>query len=357
MSQTLSPPDRRTLLDALCDTPQFLTSRGRHSLITIQLAGYPRSAAIHKALRFVDWQGSAVEVADQLLHHLEGHEVDSGVPALALIAQAIEPMAGSEHRDKIASLRRRMNWGGVSPPAADSTWDDSRSTDQLVQERIIGENTLKPIHYLRSALVAAEAVVRIDWRGRRHGTGFLIAPNLLMTNHHVIQDENQAKDCQFYFFDDDDAVRKPVIAYPAAEALLYADKPLDFSLVRLKDAPTLKQYLPLKRVVMEKNQRVAIIQHPGGYPKRISMQNNMVAMGNTKIVQYYTSTMGGSSGSPVFDDDFAVVAIHHAWVAADSSPAKKPEDLQYRNEGISMIAVLEQIEKSVPKIFQKLRIL
>ena len=39
------------------------------------------------------------------------------------------------------------------------------------------------------------------------------------------------------------------------------------------------------------------------------MQNNFVAYADANIVQYATSTLPGSSGSPVFDDEFKVVAI------------------------------------------------
>ncbi|ODH02276.1 hypothetical protein A4S05_24955 [Nostoc sp. KVJ20] len=57
---------------------------------------------------------------------------------------------------------------------------------------------------------------------------------------------------------------------------------------------------------------MAIIQHPGGHLKKISIQNNFVAYTDNKVLQYTTSTEPGSSGSPVFDDDFQVVGIHHS---------------------------------------------
>ncbi|MEH1781986.1 MAG: trypsin-like peptidase domain-containing protein [Nostoc sp.] len=57
---------------------------------------------------------------------------------------------------------------------------------------------------------------------------------------------------------------------------------------------------------------VAIIQHPGGHLKKISIQNNFVAYADNQVLQYTTSTEPGSSGSPVFDDDFQVVGIHHS---------------------------------------------
>lgn len=374
MTPPLLPADRRALLDALSDTPQFLTTRGRHALVTNQLAGYPMSHQIAQALKFVNWEGGAFEVADELLHYLEGQELAPGIPALALIAQAIEPMAGLAHREKLRDLRRRMNWGAVAPATASAeTWADPRSPGELGQERIIGENTLKPTYYLRRALVAAEAVVRVDVYGLKKGTGFLVAPNLMITNHHVIANQEEASNAQVHFFDDvpddrDTEARKPLVAYPAPEPLLYTNPTnphLDFSLVRLQGSPPLLRYLPLRRVEMKPDQRVVIIQHPGGYPKQISLQNNMVAFGNDKIVQYYTSTKAGSSGSPVFDDDFAVVAIHYRWVHNPNwdgaqlriSDPKQGEDLQYRNQGTSMIAVIDDLRLNAPQLLAEVTIL
>ena len=85
------------------------------------------------------------------------------------------------------------------------------------------------------------------------------------------------------------------------------------------------------------------------------MQNNFVAFANARLVQYTTSTEPGSSGSPVFveqdDGRFAVVAIHHAggMLREPGSPQR-----YLRNEGISMIAVLDDLKQNAPEIFARL---
>jgi V8-like Glu-specific endopeptidase len=362
--------DRKILLDALIDTPQFLTARGRRSFISNELSSYPLSQETADALKFVNWEGNAFEVADQLLDYLEGQEPAPGVPALAIIAQAIEPVTGTDHREKLKSLRNRMNWGAVAPPAEPATsWSDHRSKIELGQERILGENTLKPTYYLRRALVAAEAVVRVDVYGLRKGTGFLVTPDLMMTNHHVLANQEEARNAQVHFFDDvpDDRdkgqlVREPLVTYPAADPLVYTNPTLDFSFVRLQGAPPLTRYLPLRPKRMQQNQRVVIIQHPGGYPKQISLQNNMVAYADDKIVQYYTSTKAGSSGAPVFDDNFDVVAIHYRWVHNPDwdggqlriTDPKQVEDLQYRNQGTSMIAIFDDLTRADPTLLDEI---
>jgi V8-like Glu-specific endopeptidase len=136
--------------------------------------------------------------------------------------------------------------------------------------------------------------------------------------------------------------------------------------VRLKDAPTLDHYLPLRPARLEQDRRVAIIQHPGGFLKKISIQNNLVAFADDRLVQYYTSTQGGSSGSPVFDDDFAVVAIHHSAVHdADwkdggrirPSDPKRVEEVQWRNQGTSMIAVCNRLRAQAPELLAEMTLL
>ncbi len=380
MTLSLQHNDRTQLRDALSDTPQFATVRGRQTLVRNALGGYPLSDKVKKTLRWLDWEGAPFVVADELIGLLDGHEPAPGIPALGLVAQAIEPLVGLDHQEKLVDLRQRMGWGADPPPAPADTWRDKRPSAELVRERIIGENTLRPISYLHQALRAANAVVRIEVVGVGSGTGFLVAPDLMMTNHHVIADTDQARRAEvtfFYEFEiDGRTVRRDVVTAGTAEdALLYTNPDLDVTLVRVKDAPKVARhqdleqpfhYLPLRPAVLQQDQRVVIIQHPGGFLKKISMQNNLVAAADDNIIQYYTSTQAGSSGSPVFDDDFGVIAIHHSAVKDEGwdgggqirqTDSKRIEDLQWRNQGTSMIAVVRDLKEAAPDLISEMTIL
>ena len=174
-----------------------------------------------------------------------------------------------------------------------------------------------------------------------------------MTNNHVIATAAQAARAQAVFFDElpdteappSEPARPTVVVQPAAGSPFLCTSPvdaLDFTLLRFADTPAIPRYLPLSTAIPKPNDRVAIIQHAGGIQKRISLQNNLVAHADTQVVQYYTSTLRGSSGSPVFDDAFAVVAIHHASVdlPGPDPNAKSPEAAFYRNQGIAMHAIV-----------------
>ena len=92
-----------------------------------------------------------------------------GAPALGLIAQAIEPLVGPPHQEKRV---HRLGRGANLEPASAETWRDDRPPADVVRERIIGEDTLRPIDYLHKALQAADAVVRIAVPGVGRGTRF-----------------------------------------------------------------------------------------------------------------------------------------------------------------------------------------
>jgi hypothetical protein len=373
MTGKLPHQDRTTLLYALSDLPPFATVRGRQTVVRNALGGYRLSGDVDRRLRWLDWEGAPIEVADGLIQLLDGYEPAPGIPALGLIAQAIEPLVGPPHQERLGDLRRRLDWGADLEPAPAGDWRDGRPPGDVVRERIIGENTLRPIYYLHLALRAADAVVRIEVPGVGAGTGFLIAQDLMMTNHHVIADAQQARRAQASFFYElaiDRLKRDEITVGTADEPLLYTDADLDVTLVRLRDAPRLGHYLPVRPARLERDQRVAIIQHPGGFLKKISMQNNLVAHADERLVQYYTSTQAGSSGSPVFDDDFAVVAIHHSavqdqgWdgggrIRTDPHQAdpKRIEDLQWRNQGTSMIALLADLKAKAPDLLAELTFL
>jgi len=73
---------------------------------------------------------------------------------------------------------------------------------------------------------------------------------------------------------------------------------------------------------------VYIIQHPNGGMKKIGMIHNVVRYVDDDVIRYLTDTEGGSSGSPVFNERWQVVALHHYWVT-DTVDGKT----EIRNQG------------------------
>ena len=77
-----------------------------------------------------------------------------------------------------------------------------------------------------------------------------------------------------------------------------------------------------------------IIQHPNGLPKQISVYSNVVVFAGSDRLQYLTDTEPGSSGAPVLDRHWNVVAVHHSGGWLPEPSATDPTRQFYRNEGI-----------------------
>jgi V8-like Glu-specific endopeptidase len=95
--------------------------------------------------------------------------------------------------------------------------------------------------------------------------------------------------------------------------------------------------------------RVNIIQHPDGQPLKVVMTQNYVVYKTDSRVQYVADTMNGSSGSPVFNHKWEVVALHHSGrpypPESLTEAAKKAWKGRFRvNEGIPMKAILQDFK-------------
>ena len=79
------------------------------------------------------------------------------------------------------------------------------------------------------------------------------------------------------------------------------------------------------------------------------MQNNFVQYVGGNVVQYVTSTLPGSSGSPVLNDNWEVVALHHA-----GGTIREPTTQQsyFRNEGILIGSILTDLPLNVREVVQ-----
>ena len=86
-----------------------------------------------------------------------------------------------------------------------------------------------------------------------------------------------------------------------------------------------------------------IIQHPEGGPKQLSFFHNVVVHVGEGRVQYLTDTQPGSSGSPVFDRGWNVVALHHSggWF---SDPVSRHNQL--RNQGIHVSVLVRGLRSA-----------
>ncbi|MGH8001989.1 MAG: hypothetical protein ACREPR_21815 [Brasilonema sp.] len=136
----------------------------------------------------LDWEGSPMSFSVRAVSFLSQFgQVAYGKEALAVFLNYIQNYIGDgDDKDFILDLFQIYPLLDVASTRSRSI-DSWRGTDSIVdiQEKIIGEDTLHHIYILNLALEASKAVVRIR-TPEGLGTGFMVAPDLLMTNN-IIQ--------------------------------------------------------------------------------------------------------------------------------------------------------------------------
>ncbi len=204
----------------------------------------------------------------------------------------------------------------------------------LGSERQIGKNDIMPVNYLSRGLIAARAVGRVNVGTAGFGTGFLIGDNLLLTNNHVLVDAAEAGGSfvEFdYELDEQDRPRTVVTFALQPDRFFMTDKTLDYSLVfvqneSLSGGRQLSEFgrIPLIEAVGKVNvgHSVSIIQHPGGNRKSVALRDNTVKELLENVIQYEADTQPGSSGAPVFNDRWELVALHHSGVPRTNADGK-----------------------------------
>ncbi len=190
---------------------------------------------------------------------------------------------------------------------------DEENMNQTKIEKMLDRDNLLHIAWLNRGLELSKAVARIVTPTRR-ATGFLIAPNLLMTNHHVIRDKAEANKS---FADFNFQLAWPnkfekYCRYQLKGDFFKTDEDLDYTIVGVSANPE-KQYGYVDLNIRSEaavNDYVSIIQHPEGGFKQIALTDSEVIKVNNHHIQYTTDTMLGSSGSPVFNQRWEIVALH-----------------------------------------------
>jgi hypothetical protein len=236
--------------------------------------------------------------------------------------------------DALARLRASGVAGGPPPALGDP------GLESLVQKHGIVVGAAEFVARLTRAM-SAVCLVRIA--GTDLGTGFLVAPDLVLTNHHVlrgvIEGAMAPQDVRFHF-EAVGSAAEVVAALPAGAWLIDSSPPtdteaqqggtpditqptdearLDFALVRL-GAPVDRPPLPPSEGPFGFATGTALVvlgypQGTNGSTQRLqfAVESDSVLRTNPNgtRVRYRTNTLRGSSGSPVLTLSMQLVALHH----------------------------------------------
>ena len=200
---------------------------------------------------------------------------------------------------------------------------------ELGFERKIGKSDdILSVEFFEAGLLAAKSVGRFNVLfGDSFGTGFHVGHQVVITNHHVFNDPSQADACEFELNVEENKLgnAKKILGYSLDPGRFFlTNKELDFTLIAVSDPIGHNQpiddfgwhVLLSIQGKIRVGDPVNIIQHPNGQEKAVVVHNShfLHLENGTNFEQfcwYSGDTKEGSSGAPVFNNRWEVVALHH----------------------------------------------
>jgi len=357
-----------------------LLMRARKDGITVE--GYPDSAQIAKQIveslnsleRIKYWdRATAIENAIALsqfheaYNHLLYYTIDPEVDAFecfSLYRQLTEVWqldVNSEPGVTILPTLKstlRMKLGGATLLTSSSIKEEATQVAQAKRtlEAIFGADKFQSLLWMETALKRCKAIGRVESiTGQPVGTGFLVRRGdffvnggdelLLLTNNHVVAPDGQATG-RAIEAGAGRVVFEALDNLPVKLDSVVWNRPindLDVSFVSLKTCPTPGEICPLqpkpRAFISDGTQRLYVIGHPFGRSLSVSLQDSIWLDTDDRLLHYRTPTEEGSSGSPVFDQDFwTLIGLHHA--SSSAMPRLNGETGTYEaNEGIAIKAI------------------
>lgn len=254
----------------------------------------------------------------------------------------------------------------------------------ILPEKYIGDSSPLPIGFLAGASRTAASVARLivpryedgektQFPGSKDsleyfGTGWLIGPRHIISNRHVIDARSdgeapplpadfdlQWRGTKIQFDYDRDGVSG--VVRNVVELAATGKQSLDYAILEL-DADSGRPPLTLRERPIELidgiKLAVNIIQHPGGNPKQIAIRNNLVAGMKGNEIAYFTDTEKGSSGSPVCDDAWRVVALHKAGTRSWGKFSFQGKDTVWVNIGTLISEIIADVKANKPDLWPRI---
>ncbi|WP_299212020.1 serine protease [uncultured Tateyamaria sp.] len=215
---------------------------------------------------------------------------------------------------------------------------------------------------------------QVNWNGGRSydgwkGTGFLVGPNLLLTNNHVLNSAEVAAAATIEFdyewppsklTNPGDPATPSTVAFQADPRRLFVTSPaeggLDYSFVWMpQEAAARFGAIQMRRgsLMIDVDEPTFVIHHPKGRLKEASLDDTELLSTNQIALLYAADTDYGSSGACVFNTIGQLVALHHARRSGADLKAQFPNarihlrdgrPVTVANEGIKISAIALDLE-------------
>ena len=234
-------------------------------------------------------------------------------------------------------------------------------TSDAGYEKILGTEGFRTLKWFQRCMLRASAIARVeDTLGNPVGTAFVVRGGdlkpelgdelLLLTNAHVIRDEDSQVSIalpaekavlKFELWKDGDSPEFKV------RKLLWSSPPqwLDATLLRPTPAIEGVEPIPVTNILplADGQQRAYIIGHPQGRKLSFSIHDNHLLDYDDRRLHYRSPTEPGSSGSPVLNDQWELIGLHHS--GTQYMPRLHGKDGTYpANEGIWVQAIIRELQ-------------
>lgn len=287
---------------------------------------------------------------------------------------------------QIAGLVAQLGLAPLLPPAKLPTAVRDPKTRSL-QEVVNVRRPLISMQLFTERLAAASRATcwigREDAAGtnRQFGTGFLVSPDLVLTNHHVVRrvydrelaptdiilrfgslaTDAPAESCRLgepWCLDH----APPAAGDEFSDGTLPTNEELDYALLRLRreigreaDGSAPRGWLEVREnpPPLQTDDFVAVVQHPatgeGSGLQQIALGLLLRHNSNFSRVQHDATTRNGSSGSPCLTMDLQLAALHHATQPTVDSALQPVLDRPTFNQAIPLRPILKRMrERGVP---------
>lgn len=200
-------------------------------------------------------------------------------------------------------------------------------------ERAIGKNDSVYTNFVDLLVDAKKKVGRIVIKNessiKGYATGFMVSDELLLTNWHVFTRKEKVRNSEVQFnyeLDKKGDLKKTVSFKFDPDRFYHSNHELDYCLIAVSQLDTKEEtnldeigYIYLDSTSGKLGnlgeERLNIIHHPQGDFKQLSIRANIFTKIQPTTLWYESDTAQGSSGSPVFNDQWQVVALHHMGIA------------------------------------------